>query len=976
MHAERWIELQRLFRAALELPSPEREAFVGREARDAALRAHVLELLAAHASSEQLLEPAEDVSAQAPDELPERIGEFRVLREVGRGGMGVVYEAEQSSPRRIVALKTLRSDAASPSLLRRFEREAEVLARLQHPAIAQIYEAGTATIGRFSTPYFAMEFVRGEPLTKHVERRKLALRERLELLARVADAVQHAHMSGVIHRDLKPSNILVTEGGDPKVLDFGIARATDSGMLLSTHHTVLGQLVGTLPYMSPEQTRGAPEELDTRSDVYALGVVAFETLTGRLPHDVTRAAPLEALRTIQHDEATRASSLDPRLRGDVDTILAKALEKDRERRYSTAHEFAEDLRRFLRNEPILARRASRAYLAAKFVRRNRALSAATVLLVAVLASATAVSTRLAWQRQRALEETEQARQLAETRRRELELAGDNLRAALERTTLARDEAQRQRAIAEAVRQFLVQDVLAKADPTLEVERDLTLAQALERAARNLEARFAGEPEVELALRRVLSNAYRHLRRPEQAEEHAQRVVELTAQLDGARGDERTSARARGARRELALLHVEQNRIGEALGELEALCASGGAIDAEHVRALAALGSAYYQAGRAAQARDTLDEALAHEGLAGLEREEVWRWQLKLAQARQQLSEYAAALELAATTRRAQLDALGDAHPHVLDTETTIAALHMDLMQLDEARALASGVVERSARVLGDEHLSTLAARGVLANVLQRQGRYDEARVLFEAVLGAQRSRGPVAAADALSTQYSLAVLLHAMRRLNEAEELVLRTLDAQREAYGENHYACVISLNLLGMIHHEQQRFDEARRDFERMIEASTSVFGRAHANTASGLHNLASVLEALGDLEAALPLYLEAAQLQSELYGAQNANTLLSKSNLGGLYIRLGRVAEAEPLLRDAAEGLRAALGPNHWLVGVTTHKLAACAERSGRREEARELTLEALDVLGAALGEEHPRTVDARRTLERLSGAASRDE
>jgi tetratricopeptide (TPR) repeat protein/predicted Ser/Thr protein kinase len=967
MEAERWNDLQRLFRAALELPSAEREAFLAAQSRDVAQRKQVLDLLAAHASS-GAFEPREQALDDAREELPERIGEFRILREVGRGGMGVVYEAEQSSPRRIVALKTLRTDSSSPSMLRRFEREAQVLARLQHPAIAQIYEAGAATSGHFSLPYFAMEFVRGEPLTKYVERRRVGLRERLELLARVADAVQHAHMSGVIHRDLKPSNILVTEAGDPKVLDFGIARATGSDVLLSTQHTALGQLVGTLPYMSPEQTRGVPEELDTRSDVYALGVVAFEVLTGRLPHDVTRAAPLEALRTIQQDDATRVSSFDPRLRGDIDTIVAKALEKDRERRYATAREFAEDLRRFLRNEPILARPASRAYHLAKFARRNRALSASIAVLFAVLVGATAVSTRLAVQRKHALEDEKQARDLAVARGRELEVASGELRDALERATLARDEAQRQRSIAEAVKHFVVQDVLAKADPTFEVDRDLTLAEALERAAHNLEARFAAEPEVELALRRMLADAYRHLRRPEQAEPHALRVIVLTEEFDGA-----SSARSRAARRELALLHVEQNRLREAIDELEALRVSGAgsALDAEHVRALAGLGAAYYQAGRAAQARDALGEALQQGGRAEIERTEFWRWQLKLAQARQQLSEYDGALELATATLRVQLDALGPDHPHVLDTQTTIAALQMDMMELDAAHTRARDVVERSTRVLGDEHLSTLAARSVLASVLQRQGRYDEARARFEEILRAQRESGAAAATDALSTQYSLAVLLHAMQRSSEAEELALRTLEGQRRAFGDHHYACVITLNLLGMIHHEQGRFDEARDDFTRMIEASTRVFGRVHANTASGLHNLASVLEALGELETALPMYVEAEELLGALYGPQNANTLMSKSNLGGLYMRLKRFDEAEPLLREAADGLSAAVGANHWLVGVTMHKLAGCLIDLGRASEGRAALQEAVDVLEGALGANHPRAVEARKLLERMSSA-----
>src|SRR5215468_3470847 len=251
--------------------------------------------------------------------IPSRIGRYSILRILGEGGMGTVYEAEQESPKRAVALKVIRAGHVSPEMLRRFEHESAVLGRLQHPGIAQVYEAGTVQDERgHSVPFFAMEFIRGVPLTDFAEKWKLGTGQRLDLIARICDAVYHAHQKGIIHRDLKPGNILVDESGQPRILDFGVARATDSDIQQATLQTDIGQLIGTVPYMSPEQVGGDPGELDTRSDVYALGVIAYELLAGRLPYDLKRRAIHEAARVIREEEPTRLSVVNRTLRGDVE----------------------------------------------------------------------------------------------------------------------------------------------------------------------------------------------------------------------------------------------------------------------------------------------------------------------------------------------------------------------------------------------------------------------------------------------------------------------------------------------------------------------------------------------------------------------------------------------------------------------------------------------------------------------------------
>ena len=321
-------------------------------------------------------------------EVPAFIGRYRILRRHGEGGMGTVYEAEQDNPRRTVALKVIRPGLVSPELVKRFNHEAQILARLQHSGIAQVYEAG---MGENGQPFFAMEFIRGMPLDEYARSRGLDAPARLELLARVCDAVQHAHEKGVIHRDLKPGNILVDETGQPKVLDFGVARVTAADLLTSASRTQAGQLLGTLSYMSPEQIAADPAGLDGRSDVYTLGVILFELLAHRLPYQLEQLPAHQVARVIQQQEPSRLGSIDTIYRGDVEIIVGKTLEKDKTRRYASAGDLASDIRRYLRGEAILARPASALYQLRKFARRNRALVAGASGIFAALLVGTAVS---------------------------------------------------------------------------------------------------------------------------------------------------------------------------------------------------------------------------------------------------------------------------------------------------------------------------------------------------------------------------------------------------------------------------------------------------------------------------------------------------------------------------------------------------------------------------------------------------------
>ncbi|MFG0284390.1 MAG: WD40 repeat domain-containing serine/threonine protein kinase [Phycisphaerales bacterium JB039] len=406
--SERHARLAELFEQAIALPPRERDRFLEDACSDAALRDEVRDLLAHDEAA-----PARFLGgspAPQPGELgvPETIGRYRVLRVIGVGGMGMVYEAEQDAPRRRVALKVIRPDVACATAPRRFQREADILGQLQHPGIAHIYEAGVVRTALGEQPYFAMELVAGEPIDEYAGRRGLDSRARLALVALICDAVQHAHERGVIHRDLKPANILVADAappgsgagrpaaseappGWPKVLDFGVARFTD-GEARGMTRTEAGQLIGTLSYMSPEQVRAEPGGVDGRADVYAIGVILYELLCGEPPLDLAGRTLPEAASLIREKEPSRLASRAGEFRGDIDTIVSKAIEKDPARRYASPGALAADIRRMLRDEPIEARPASTFYQLRKFARRNRALvggAAATfaVLVIGLIASA-------------------------------------------------------------------------------------------------------------------------------------------------------------------------------------------------------------------------------------------------------------------------------------------------------------------------------------------------------------------------------------------------------------------------------------------------------------------------------------------------------------------------------------------------------------------------------------------------------------
>lgn len=666
---------------------------------------------------------ADSLRADETQTLPSSIGHYRILRLLGEGGMGAVYEAEQENPHRTVALKVIRAGYTTGEILRRFENETQALGRLQHPGIAQIYEAGTANTPFGKQPYFAMELVHGQTLLAYCNEHHLNPRQRLELMAKICDAVQHAHQRGLIHRDLKPANILVDESGQPKILDFGVARLTDSDAQ-ATRQTDIGVIIGTLAYMSPEQVLADPLALDTRSDVYALGVILYELLAGRLPYTLSRQIH-EAVQTIREEEPTRLSSANRAYRGDVETIVAKALEKDKARRYASAAELAADIRRYLHDEPIVARPPSTTYQLGKFARRNKTLVAGVAAVFVVLLLGVVAST---W-------EAVQARR-------------------------AEKRAEQESAIAQAVNDFLQKDMLGQASAYNQSKPDpkVTVRAVLDRAAQNIQGKFAGQPELEASIRDTIGQAYLDLGLYPEARQQLEQALEVARRSLGA-DDPRTLA----ALQALGGVAYRQGRFAEA----EALCnqtlkARKRVLGPENPKTLTSmmdLAITYIFEGKDAQAEALELQTLEIEKrVLGPEHPETLKTMLSLGGIYHDEGKYAQAEALSSQTLEIQQRVLGPENPYTLMSMSHLANDYLERGKYAQAESLYLQALKIRSRVLGPEHPDTLGTMDDLATTYMEEGKYQQTEALYSQALEIkQRVLGPENPATAL-TSYNMGCL--------------------------------------------------------------------------------------------------------------------------------------------------------------------------------------------------------------------------
>jgi len=629
-------------------------------------------------------------------EVRDEIGGFRLISEIGSGSAGTVYEAEQRAPRRRVALKVLRAGVMSRRRLRRFELEADVLARLSHPGIAGVFGSGIASGER---PYIAMELVRGEPITRWARHARVDRQQKLKLFACVCDAVHHAHERGVIHRDLKPANILVGHDGSPKIVDFGIARAFGSEHEVTSAATMAGEVLGTLAYMSPEQAGSEDDPVDVRSDVHALGAVLFELITGSLAVDIDTMTIGEALARIRSGVSRRARDIDPSIPADLDLIIATATAPDRNRRYPSASALADDVRRLLAHEPILAREPSMSYQMMMFARRRRAAMIAGGLVAFILIAATGVAFVSA-------SRAEQARNDAEDARAETAVERDEARAVLD----------------------LFVGTLTAARPAGGRTIDYTLAEFLRDAADTVEPEAFG-PQSEATIRFVIGDSFLSLGDPHAALPHLDRAFELRQVSLGPSHPETLAARTT---RGIALM--DMGRLGEARADIETVLAVAETTlppDAEEtMNARHYLASILFKQGEVKASlphwRAVVDERLEHSG----ERDESTLAAMgSLALVLQRLGRTDEALVL----HRRSLDAtealLGPDDPASLSGRHNYALVLLDTGRTESAIHELSSVLDARRRVLPSDHRHIGVSQAILARAYIQAGRPDLAAPL-------------------------------------------------------------------------------------------------------------------------------------------------------------------------------------------------------------------------------------------------------
>jgi tetratricopeptide (TPR) repeat protein len=740
---------------------------------------------------------AVDKAAESPvaPQIPPSIGHYRILHLLGEGGMGAVYEAEQDQPRRLVALKVIRAGWASPELIRRFEQESQALGRLQHPGIAQIYEAGSAETPFGVQPYFAMELIQGKPLVEYAREHKLNTRQRLELMIAVCDAVEHAHQRGILHRDLKPANILVGEDGQPKILDFGLARVTESDAQ-ATRQTDMGQLLGTLAYMSPEQVLADPLALDTRSDVYALGVILYELLAHKMPYALSNLLH-EAVETIRLAEPQKLSSADRAYRGDIETIASKALEKDKERRYSSAAALADDIRRYLRDEPIVARPPSTLYQLRKFARRNKALVTGVAAVFVVLVLGVIGSTWEAVQARRAQKEAEQ--QTA--------------------------EAQQQSAIAKAVNDFLQNDLLGQASVFNQSKPDpnIRVRTLLDRAAARIGGKFKGQPKVEAAIRKTIGTTYLTMALYPEAQRQLQQALALSSRALGPDNPQTVAIMGN-----LGLVYIQLGKYPEAEKVLSqavnAYQSVPGKQSPTDLNVMDDLGLTYGDEGKYAESEALLKKTLdLDRRLLGAEDTDTLQVMQDLARVYVEEGSYGAAEPLDERVLEIERRTLGPQNAQVFQDMYSLASIYREEGKFPQAEALFRQVLEGWSKILGPENLDTVDAMFGLAAVYASEKKYAQAEELQLKARKIQRRLLGPEHPDVLGEALNLGEIYRREGKYRPSEALLIDTLNSLRRVLGPAHPVTAETLKELSLDYVAEGKYDQAEDLYRRALGATAS---------------------------------------------------------------------------------------------------------------------------------------------------------
>jgi tetratricopeptide (TPR) repeat protein/tRNA A-37 threonylcarbamoyl transferase component Bud32 len=867
-----WERVKEAVADALEAPGDQREAIIERAlASTPAALEQARRLIRSHTRSQGVIDPRTDawLGIGGPDVLAlggMRIGRYTLESLVAEGAMAAVYRARQAVPERVVALKLFRTSLPMVDARSRFRREADALARLKHPNIASIHEANVhPTSDGHAIPFIAMEFVEGVPLTTFARQRNLSRTARIDLIVKVALAVQAAHQHAVIHRDLKPANVLVEDSGEPKVLDFGIARIASGDPTRATWQTTGGVLLGTPGYMSPEQIGTDPEAVDLRADVWSLGVLLYELLVGRLPIESTGGSIHDVLRRLEQAEPTAIRSIDPTLDLDLSTVVHTALQRDVSRRYATAQALADDLRRYLRHQPVEARPATTIYLASKFVRRNRIPMAVLSAFVSLLATALVVSS-IGFVR-------------------------------ADRARLKAEAAEKQAVV---VRNFIV-GVLGSADP-YKSGRDVTVLETIRALLPRIGPELADAPQAEADVRSMLGRTLFQLGDYAEAEKQQLRAVELLTHLSG-------STHVATINERLALIESLRwlYKPAEAQAHAEALKtdidAGPGRDSDEYLLLNAALAGIASDVGDNDAARALYERTIAVATARGPEAAgELATARNNLALVELSLANAPRAVELLNLVLDHRVSAFGANYPGNILARSNLASAYAVLGQNQEALDQLNLALAQARGQLGDEHADTLSVKRELGSVYAAMGRLDEsASTLLDVAQTTERVYGTDSERLALAlNEYGRT--LYSLGRFADAVEVFARACDIQRaqlqadanpiqlEATMRNH---AMALSSAG-------RADEAIAVLEPLMHRTIEREGERGIPAMFAFNGLAmAYVDAKRPAEAE-PLIRKALAI-AQANDSDGINVAMIRRNLGRALIDLDRFDEAEVELLQA---------------------------------------------------------------------------